>query len=252
MKRLFSIVFLLGLSFSISYSQSLIEAEYFFDQDPGPGNGIAFTFPKSNSVNLNLNFPVSSLSLGSHDLYVRIKDSLGRWSIYENQSFFVQSTVQATPIVELEYFFDQDPGPGNGISLGSFFLDSIDQNFNISTTGLSLGSHDLYIRMQDSSGAWSIYENQSFFISQDDPSNPPRIVGGEYFVDQDPGPGLGTPFSAGGFLDSVDLNLNIDISPYPVGIHYLYIRLQDSSGKWSIYETDTFEIALCLPPAISI
>jgi Ig-like domain CHU_C associated/Secretion system C-terminal sorting domain len=232
-------------------SSPLVQLEYFFDQDPGPGNGISMGAFNTDSIDQDFNISISGLGFGAHDLYIRIQDSAGAWSLYEHQSFFIQKSTSGSTLASLEYFIDQDPGPGNGIAMGSINADTIDQNFNLSVLGLSFGAHDLYIRIQDSSGAWSLYEHQSFFVTREDPMTTSPLSIGEFFVDQDPGVGNGIQFNYSPPLDSIDLNHLVDISAYNVGTHMLYFRLQDSAGTWSIYESDTFEIVVCNAPNIT-
>jgi hypothetical protein len=57
-----------------------------------------------------VNFPVSvslPLSSGFHFLAIRVKDQEGKWSLFEQRSFYVAADgVEAPPIVAAEYFFD--------------------------------------------------------------------------------------------------------------------------------------------------
>ncbi len=147
-------------------AQNIVAAEYFFDTDPGPGNGTAITVPSpADSVNLNVALSTSGFALapGAHKVYVRSRDANGKWSLYEGQSFSV-----AISLVAAEYFFDTDPGIGNGIPLAIPVAgDSVNFSAALPTAGLGFlnGSiHKVFLRTKDNAGKWSVYEGQSFGI----------------------------------------------------------------------------------------
>jgi hypothetical protein len=151
----------------------LVTAEYFFDTDPGLGNGTDLaSFTKADNIDLVRQVDVSGLSAGFHNLFIRTKDSLNVWSLYEGRIIYVQPTVvtaDSPPLVSGEYFFNSpDPGIGNGFALTSFTkADSIDILSQINTSGLTNGYNNLFIRVKDSLGVWSLYEGRQFFICSD-------------------------------------------------------------------------------------
>lgn len=69
----------------------------------------------------------------------------------------VNAELEAPEFAAVEYFFDVDPGFGEGNAL-SFPQDGTDftQVYSIPTTGLTPGDHVLFIRTQDLNGNWSI------------------------------------------------------------------------------------------------
>src|SRR5262245_51798019 len=83
------LIVLLAFSPGIASSQpNLTRAEYFFDSDPGFGNGIAISIPTASVIsNANSSADISSLSPGIHQLFIRVKDASGNWSI-TNRTFF--------------------------------------------------------------------------------------------------------------------------------------------------------------------
>lgn len=134
-------------------------------------------------------------------------------------------------ITSAEYFIDTDPGIGAGMPL-TVSGTTIDQNFNIPTTGLSNGIHKLYIRVQ-AGGVWSVYDKNVFYISPS-LSNSALITAAEYFIDTDPGIGNGTVLAmAGGVIDQ---NYNIPTTGLSDGIHKLYVRTINADGTWSLYD----------------
>lgn len=247
MKRLFWLGLWALLMAHGSSAQQLIKAEYFFDFDPGFGNGTSINFSTSDSVNVNTNIPINGLSQGFHQLFVRVKDNLGKWSHYEGRMFYViednQSIINQSPLLSGEYFFDSDPGLGFGNSINFAPGDSINITTNIPIGALSPGFHQLFIRVKNSNERWSHYEGRLFYII---PSNEltisqPFLIKGEYFFDSDPGVGNGTSFNFS-YSDSVQLTQSIPISGLTNGVHYVYIRVKNNNGKWSHYEGRRFEV----------
>ncbi|MCK4417208.1 MAG: hypothetical protein KAV99_03495, partial [Candidatus Latescibacteria bacterium] len=108
------------------------------------------------------------------------------------------SSPQATTITAAEYFIDTDPGQGLGTSLyavdGTFDEATEEVQGTFNTSGLSVGTHTVYVRMRDSEGNWGAARGQSFTVKS--PITPKYIAGAEYFIDTDPGQGLGTSLYA--------------------------------------------------------
>ncbi|MBK7763086.1 MAG: hypothetical protein IPI46_06895 [Bacteroidetes bacterium] len=143
-----------------SSNTNIVAIEYFFDTDPGFGNAtLVSVTPAADIANLNMNASIASLSSGVHQLYVRSQDDNGNWSI-TNRSFFYKipnATSANSNIVAIEYFFDTDPGFGNGIAV------SVAPNTDIALLQIAadlsllpIGQHNLFIRSRDNSGIWSV------------------------------------------------------------------------------------------------
>lgn len=146
----------------------IVAAEYFIDSDPGMGNGtsIAIT-PGQNIPNIYFSANTTGLSNSTHYLVLRSKNSNGVWSLSNVVPFLVSADFSypdapVTPgnITYAEYFFDTDPGFGNGtiipITPG---VDLANVSFAANTSALSDGVHTLFIRSLDD---WSITNFVSF------------------------------------------------------------------------------------------
>lgn len=217
---------------------NIAAAEYFFDSDPGIGNGTTLVM-SGNNVDQNYSIPTTGLSSGIHRLYVRVINDDGSWSIYDKNVFYINPDHSNTAnIAAAEYFIDTDPGVGNGTSL-TVSGNTIDQNFNIPTTGLSNGIHKLFVRVINEDGAWSIYDKNVFFVNPYQTNNA-LIAAAEYFIDTDPGVGMGTPLTmTGGVVDEL---YNIPTTGLTEGDYTLYVRAINTDGSWSIYGAQNFTI----------
>ena len=148
---------------------TIAAAEYFFDTDPGQGRGTAlsaedgaFNSP-SETVRVQ-GLSLTGLSQGSHTLYLRFLDSLGRWSQPIGKDFIY---ICNRLITAAEYFIDSDPGEGRGAALtipgGSGTIVAVGP-VQVPIVGLASGVHTLYVRFREQSGGWSAPVGKPFTI----------------------------------------------------------------------------------------
>ncbi len=216
-------------------SNSLITyAEYYFDTDPGYGlaNSIPVS-PTASDVTLDFSVDLTSLPDGFHQLCVRAKDTKGLWSQVTRKSFVKQAIIPGDQqITKIEYFFDTDPGFGNGTSIP--FTPSTDVtvlDHAIDITPLPDGLHKLFIRAQDEGGTWSLTNYWNFYKKQLT-STTQNIVEAEYFFNTDPGFGMGTPIPVPGNTTDVDVSYVADLSLLDEGSNKMFVRVKDAFGRW--------------------
>ena len=159
-KYIYSII-ALGMVAVCAAQVTISQAEYFWDTDPGIGLGTAVSATDGtfNSVFEELTKTgIATPGTGLHKFNIRIKDSAGMWG--STFTTVIQVNAVATPyisITQAEYFWDTDPGEGNGTAVLA-----TDGNFNdvfeqLTKTGIALpanGLHVFNIRMKDSGGMW--------------------------------------------------------------------------------------------------
>ncbi len=233
---------------------NISKAEYFFDADPGTGLGTSIPITASPSINQNIIVPLTSLTSGFHNLYVRTKANNNGWSHFASRSFYIVpplSSVASTAINKAEYFFDADPGTGHGTSLPMTSANTLDNNFAIDISSLQPGFHSLAVRFKDDRDQWSHYPVRSFYIVKSPPANTLNIKKLEYFVDTDPGFGVASNLSISPSA-SIDQQFAIDLSGTTAGTHTLYVRAKDTSGFWSEIQSGNFTILACTPPTAPI
>lgn len=199
-------------------------AEYFVDEDPGQGNGI--TIPISNKTILSFNVETSKLSIGAHNVSVRIQHINGKWSDIATRPFIVVEPHKETNLV-LEYFYDLDPGHGNAQQV------ELEENSNIvylSTDNLSEGMHLMGMRAKDKEGRWSSTLSSPLYVV-----NPIGLIDAEWFVDTDPGEGLANKLIIEG---TRNISFTVPTNNLNLGLHTLVLRVKASEeGNWiTIYE----------------
>ena len=146
---------------------NLSAAEYFIDSDPGVNNATAIPITSGQILNNTFTIPTSGLSNGLHVLHIRVKDLDGTWSLFYRDYFYIHTVLNLTsvPIVEAEYFFDTDPGIGNGAAIALTEGFSIAENFTIPIpVDMTNGTHYLYIRVKNEDNIWSTYISAPFNV----------------------------------------------------------------------------------------
>jgi hypothetical protein len=215
--------------------------EYYIDTDPGYGNATNLSFTGTSNASGTIDLDITGLNAGVHVVGVRSRDANGAWSIdnkwiflkpYPNTGISVQPNIN-----RVEWFLDNDPGYGNATPISiAAAQDLPNLAINIDLTPLTQGVHIVGIRSRDADGAWSI-DNKWLFLKpypNTGATPQPNINRVEWFLDNDPGYGNGTPISIAAAQDLPNLAINIDLTPLTQGVHIVGIRSRDANGAWSI------------------
>lgn len=203
----------------IADEQLYNDLEYFVDNDPGEGKGNRLDHHFAKIVHFVVG--TDNLSLGTHTMNVRVKGDNGKWSAVMTRPFIVVEKIADLDYV-VEYFYDKDPGFGNGHQIAaaegrnSFFLPL--------ESDLSPGAHLFGVRCRDKDGSWSITEVSPLFIM---PVVSLERV--EYYVDNDPGEGFANAVAVD---DSGKASFAIRTSDLSFGGHRLNLRGMDYEGEW--------------------
>mgnify|MGYP002640069504 CR=1 FL=1 len=162
MKKLLSMIF--SLLVLTSFSQQIVQAEYFFDHDPGYGNAQAISISSANEIEIDEYIDVSALDPGFHSIHFRFKDENNQWSSVFTKSFYIEKNMGDPKLIDyVEYFYDTDPGYGNAIPYTDFMPSThYEEIFFSNISGLSEGIHEFFIRLRDEQGMWSQTYEQSF------------------------------------------------------------------------------------------
>lgn len=163
------------------------------------------------------------------------------------------SSAQLSSLSQAEYFWDTDPGEGNGTA-----ITAVDGNFNsifekIAVNGLNApsdGLHKFSVRVKDNSGVWGPVFTNIIIVGSTTTPNPMTLTQAEYFWDTDPGEGSATPLLA------VDGNLNSALEKVAiaglgapsVGLHTFSIRVKDNQGVWSPVFTNIINVESTTTP----
>lgn len=237
---------LLWFCYSVSGISQITEAEYYINSDNlAVGNQNTLAVTTGNTIDENFSIPTTGLPEGLHTLHIRAKGTNNIWSLYKRAYFYIQTpntTGTPQPIVSAEYYIDTDNlGVGNQTALAITSGMTINESFSISTIGLPQGLHVLHIRVKDANNTWSLYK-RTYFYTHSPNSNAiaTPIITAEYFFDTDPGVGNATLIAVTqGFNIDEDLLISVPLT-MTNGDHYLYIRVQNQDGIWSLYKRALF------------
>jgi hypothetical protein len=214
----------------------IVAAECFVDSDPGQGAATTLTVNSAMEVTLNDSFDLDGYDPGWYRIYLRYQDERGFWSSADCRLFELRTEdipPTSAEIVAAEYFFNNDPGSGNGSALSVTTGVEVTVADNLEYTGLEPGLQLLYLRYQDNLTRWSLAAGRLFYINEVHlPPESPQIVAAEYFFDIDPGQGNGTPVSVTPGAE-VTLATSVDAGDLDYGLHRFYLRMQDELGRWS-------------------
>ncbi|MFY0687117.1 MAG: PKD domain-containing protein [Cyclobacteriaceae bacterium] len=219
--------------FEVLPKREITEIEYFYNEDPGIGQGTIIDVEDSSTLIFNGSFAIEDLPSGFNQLYVRAKDNLDLWGQVQTFPFLAAKGTARAGIKAVEYFFDTDPGIGNGNEVAIDDPDSSIVIADLST--LDIGYHTLYVRSVDSAGNWGHTQSSPFLVAKG--SDNPGVKGVEYFIDNDPGLGDGNFI----YIDNPeDDSFVADLSNLETGFHTIHIRALDSAGNWGHLQSSPF------------
>ncbi len=221
----------------ISTGSNIEQLEYFIDTDPGFGKAapVNINVPAQN-ITSSFQINVDTLGSGVHTLYIRSKNSMGRWGIVQTLEFIKIDAQTAFDVNYVEYFVDTDPGFGNAIPVPlNAPGQRSTQSFTVNTSQLSAGLHRLYVRARNKAGKWSITQNNMFVKAMSIGGDPMTAL--EWFIDTDPGFGKAHQVAISG--SEVDKTFTADFENLEQGLHTLYVRARNAKGQWSVTQNET-------------
>lgn len=240
-------------------AQRVMNAECFWDTDPGQGSGSALSAIDGNFSNVVEGVMASSIGLptdtGAHTFNIRVQDTTGTWG--PTFSFVIDvrlsgSTVRDIKVTQAEYYWNTDPGVGNGTAMlaidGNFdeALEAVTQTASLPGT---VGAQLLGIRVKDVEGNWG--PTFKMVISVDSAISTIRdikVTQAEYYWNTDPGVGNATAMLAtdGNFDEALEAVMATASLPSSTGAHLLGIRVKDVAGNWG----PTFRTVVSVDSAI--
>lgn len=155
---------------------------------------------------------------------------------------------QNKSIIQAEYFWDNDPGVGNGVAFTAVdgaLDEAVEALINGNVSIPANGSHTFNIRVKDWSSSWgpvfsvvvtalpSVTEQREITVSE-----------AEYFWDTDPGEGNATPMLAfdGNFDEAFEEVMAQAPGTLLEGIHVLHVRMREPQNNWS----NTFNVVVSI------
>ncbi|MBE6317484.1 MAG: hypothetical protein E7081_00710 [Bacteroidales bacterium] len=141
-------------------ASTITKMEYFWDIDPGYDKASAITAVAVGEKGYAIN--TAEIDNGAHLFCVRAKDNMNQWSTVISKPIYVY-TINGL-VTAMEYFIDNDPGEGCGTMVDITGENQVNATFTIDIDSLSLGDHQLNVRIKDCYGKWSLLSSEPFEI----------------------------------------------------------------------------------------
>lgn len=262
MKNIIKFFILICVVFqSASFAQKVAGAEFFWDTDPGVGNGTAFVAADGSfngvletALNSNITIP----SVGVHTFNVRVKGFGNKWgpvfSVVIDVLSSVPQSLRTIKVTAGEYFWDTDPGKGNGtalVALDGAYNQAIETAANSSISLPGLGVHKFTVRLKDGEGSWGpgfstvIRIDTTVVVGKRNI----KVTAGECYWNSDPGQGNGTPLIAfdGNFDGAMEtVSGTLLTGSLSLGPNVLHTRVKSADGTWGpsfgvVVRIDTYQ-----------
>lgn len=244
---------------SASPIANLAAAEYWFGVDPGNGNGTALAISGTPSETVeNFAIPLGGLEAGFHTLSIRIKNIDDIWSLYHRKTFYIigdETNSLPSNLVAVEYWFNSDPGHGNGTAIPiSGTPSETVENFTIPLGDLETGFHTLSIRIKNEDDTWSLFHRKRFYIISPDTYGPVSpLTNAEFLYDVALGFGTGTEVAITPTGNPDEYLVEIPTDLVTCDFHDVSLSVKNALGNYSLYDitvdTDVFDN---LPPTIVV
>ncbi|SHG14147.1 RCC1 domain-containing protein [Chryseobacterium vrystaatense] len=157
-------------------------------------------------------------------------------------------------VSQAEYFWDNDPGTGNGtpvLANDGSFNSAFEQLTKTGVTTPGNGLHKLSVRIKDNTGVWGPVFTNVIDVQQNPTSTLMTISQAEYFWDTDPGVGNGTPVLAadGNFNSAYEQLTKTGIALPAVGLHVFNVRVKDNTGVWGAVFKNVINVETPITPS---
>jgi hypothetical protein len=142
--------------------------EYAFDNDPGPGAGFAANVEGGLSVITTILDNETNLLPGDHFLIVRASDGIGNVSEPVITPFRILFDEPIPDLQRIYYAFDIDDPSNPDFIVINPAITPFENTINIPIPqDLALGDHRLFIRFEDTRGAWGTTYYSDFLLIPD-------------------------------------------------------------------------------------
>jgi hypothetical protein len=219
--KLITVAAVLYTSLAVAQT-TLVSYEYWFNQD---------TANRTTQAIGNTSINASSLSSGYHTLYMRVKDSNGKWSSVLYREFNKPNNNFSSGINAYQYWFDTDTANTTTVAITA--AAHINQAAIIGATALAPGEHTLYMRTKENNGNWSAVLYRNFVKPANLPTN--KIVSVRFWSDTT---NTSNPIDMQQFVfptpaQYLDYSALLDFCSSTIGNRKMFFQLRDTRGYWS-------------------
>lgn len=140
--------------------------EYFVDNDPGQGKATNVPLTENDDGYVNFNVPLQTITEGFHSLYVRTRQSDGKWSHTDRRVFFVRKGSANPGITKIRYSFKGEGAPDKVYEhIVTDPQAMIDISFFATLADLTpKKTYKIYLQAVDENGFISKRDSAEFFV----------------------------------------------------------------------------------------
>jgi uncharacterized membrane protein YciS (DUF1049 family) len=226
MKKIFIILAIFAMSFTVGAQQQLTTGEYWFDSNYNSRTSLQVT-PAAGFL-INSGIDCNALGTGLHVINLRFRQTGGQWSGTTSQLFLKTPQAGANSITDCEYWLDNNYS--GRVSLELAPSTTLNLQTAIEFSGISTGVHMFNIRFRQSNGSWSSVSSQTFMKVPPETGSDSQITLCEYWLDDSYETKVSQPVSPTGNFTLIS---GIDFSAVAEGNHEFNIRFKQSNGAWS-------------------
>ncbi len=218
-------------------------------------------------------FATSSLSVGTHTIYLKVQDNYGVWSDEVSETLIIHTkptseitSISPSPALEGQDIEFVGEGTDDGTIEQYVWRSSRDDEIyngsssSFTTSFLSNGTHTFYFKVQDNYGVWSDELSESLIIHTKPTSEitsispSPALAGQETeFVGEGTDDGAITKYTWRSSRDDEIYNgssSSFGTSSLSTGTHTIFFKVQDDHGVWS--EEEQFSLVVTERPVAII
>lgn len=218
----------LAVTTTVRAQQSVDKCEWWLDADFANRTQVAITDSWQQNID------ASALSVGIHQLGLRVGDSNGLWSQPVIRHFLVQRVI--TPVDNAlstyEYWIDNQYEARQTGNMGEGGTIALDLNMS----ALSAGLHQIAIRVNDTQKHVSQLVVRSFLVVKNMETRENSLATFRYWIDNQINQMVTTSAASG------EVALDIDTKALSAGLHRLHYQLQDAQGLYGAANLVYFSI----------
>jgi len=217
---------------------NIVSGEYWIDTDLGWDLNTSFEITDAPDVAaLQLPINMTGYAPGTHTIGIRTLDEDGKWSLTNfSKVVVIPEPPQIQDLTEMEYFLNQDPGFGNGLTAWTGSTTDLENTaFSPDLSSAVIGINTLFTRSRSTDGTWSLTNHSPILVIEPDTVGVIDRVQIFALPNADPGFGQATTYSVPS--PASDLNDLAFDAPVPVDFivsDTIMVRAHDSQGRWSL------------------
>lgn len=231
-------------------SIKVTDARVWLDGNTPPANGNLIAFDGAFNDAMEVAFAtLNPVSIGMHSLHVSVRDSANGWGPTFTTVFSVEGPIayRNIQITQAQLYWDNDTNTAlTMVAFDGAYDNAIETALRSNVAVLSVGVHNLSVRMMDIAGSWGKPFTTAITIENPITVRDIKVTMGEVSVDNNPAVlvvGMNGNFNSA--LEQAEATLLS--GGLALGLHTINVRMKGLDNNWGPY----FKTALVISPCYS-